>query len=63
MEEGEQVEAYLAVEEVEGIVQCNKCEFWGKMTGYIEHNKDPKFIKFVCPECDTIELVRNPEAL
>lgn len=49
-------------EEVEGIVQCHHCNYWGKMLGYLEFN-DPKFIKFVCPECQAIERVVNPEAL
>lgn len=47
-------------EEVYGMVQCNHCKYWGRMDGVIEHH-DKKWIKFVCPECDALERVRNPE--
>jgi Zn finger protein HypA/HybF involved in hydrogenase expression len=54
------IEAVLQVEQVYGVVQCNECSYWGRMDGWIEPN-DVKFIKFVCPECNSIELVKNPE--
>jgi hypothetical protein len=60
-EDEEELHAFTHIEEVEGIVQCNKCKFWGKMPGYIDQLDDAK-IKFVCPDCNTIEFVKNPEA-
>jgi Zn finger protein HypA/HybF involved in hydrogenase expression len=54
------VEAMAMVEEVYGTVQCNNCQYWGKMEGWIEPN-DKKNIKFVCPKCNALELVTNPE--
>jgi hypothetical protein len=56
------IQATLAVEHVWGTVQCNNCKFWGRMDGYIEPGDD-KFIKFVCPKCNCVERVRNPEAM
>ncbi len=55
------IEARIQTEEVWGMIQCYNCDYRGKMTGYIEHAVDPKKIKFVCPECNTIEVVRNPD--
>jgi Zn finger protein HypA/HybF involved in hydrogenase expression len=54
------IEAILQVEKVWGTVQCNECDFWGRMDGFIEP-QDKRFIKFVCPECSSLELVGNPE--
>lgn len=54
------IEAFEHNEEVGGTIQCQNCSFWGKMTGYIEAD-DRKVIKFVCPECNSLERVRNPE--
>lgn len=56
------IEAFNMNEEVEGVVGCQNCDFWGKMTGWIEAN-DRKVIKFVCPKCRAVEQVKNPEAL
>lgn len=55
-----ELSAVMAVERVFGTVQCNECRFWGKMDGYIEPH-DRKIIKFICPDCNTLELVTNPE--
>lgn len=57
----DEVYAEPQIEEVEGIVQCNACGFWGKMPGYI-NQMDNKIINFVCPECNALEQVKNPEA-
>lgn len=54
------IEAVLQVEEVWGVVQCNECNYWGRMPGFIEPN-DKRFIKFVCGKCNSVELVSNPE--
>jgi len=62
MTDKEPLEAMMMHEQVEGIIQCNNCDFWGKMSGYIEAN-DNKYIKFVCKECNAIELVLNPDKL
>jgi hypothetical protein len=58
----EEFEGFLATEEVCGMVQCfaPNCNFFGKMTGYITA-EDSKFIQFICPECNSIEKVRNPD--
>lgn len=56
----DEVHAIDQTEEVWGVVQCNECTFWGRMDGYIE-STDKRFIKFVCPECKSLELVKNPE--
>lgn len=56
------IEAVHQVEEVYGIVQCNECSFWGRMPGYIEPHDRAK-IKFVCPECNSLEIVANPESV
>jgi Zn finger protein HypA/HybF involved in hydrogenase expression len=56
------IEAILQVEEVVGVVQCNECSFWGRMPGYIEP-PDTRFIKFICPKCNTVETVKNPESI
>jgi Zn finger protein HypA/HybF involved in hydrogenase expression len=54
------IEAMVMNETISGVVNCNNCEYWGKMNGYIEAD-DRKNIKFVCPECNSIEFVRNRE--
>ena len=47
-------------EEVYGTVQCYHCEYWGRMDGFIDPARS-KTISFVCPNCDQIEEVENPE--
>lgn len=54
------IEAWDMNEEVWGVVQCNSCQYWGKMDGVIEAS-DKKWIKFVCPSCSALEKVKNPE--
>lgn len=49
-------------EEVWGVVQCNTCKYWGRMDGIIEFD-NKKVIVFICPQCNSIERVKNPEAL
>lgn len=56
------VPAMIMVEKVVGTVQCNNCSFWGKMDGYIDPD-EKRFIKFICPSCDALEFVTNPEAV
>lgn len=57
-EEDGEVRGYMASEEVQGYVQCNQCEYWGDMTGYIDPDS-PKFVLFLCPICEAIEKVVN----
>lgn len=61
-DEKDMVEALLKTEAVYGTVQCDHCGYWGRMDGYIEP-QDKKRIKFVCPDCNTVEFVSNPEHL
>lgn len=56
----DEIPAILMNEQVWGIVQCNNCEYWGRMEGIIDvQNK--KVIQFICPECSVVEYVDNPE--
>lgn len=54
------IEAFEHNEEVQGIIQCQNCQYWNKMVGYIEYT-DRKVIKFICPKCQSLERVRNPD--
>lgn len=56
------LEGFDRAEEVWGTVQCfnGGCEYFGRMEGVILAD-DKKFINFVCPDCNTIEKVANPE--
>lgn len=54
----DEIEAFNATEKVTGVVQCNNCDYWDAMTGYIDPAK-PKIIQFVCPKCKCIEKVKN----
>jgi hypothetical protein len=65
----EDIEAVSRTEEVWGVVQCNGynddatvCTYWGRMTGYIQPD-NKKVITFVCPECNSVEDIKNPEAI
>lgn len=60
MSDEDVIHAMLMNEEVWGTVQCDNCRYWGRMEGIIEAN-DKRVIKFVCPECNSIEIVDNPE--
>jgi Zn finger protein HypA/HybF involved in hydrogenase expression len=52
------MEAYHRSQQTEAVVQCNFCDYWGLMTGFLDpENKD--VIQFVCPTCDSIEAVTN----
>lgn len=53
-------EAFGMNEDVYGVVQCATCAYWGRMEGVIEWT-DRKLIKFICPDCNAIELVKNPD--
>lgn len=59
MTESEDIKAFVAMEDATGTIQCNNCDYWGEMPGYI-NPESPKFITFVCPKCDVIEKVLNP---
>lgn len=56
------IEAWDRNEEVWGVIQCQQCNYWGKMEGICEAS-DKRWIKFVCPKCSSLERVRNPEYL
>lgn len=60
-EEIVETEALVIMEEATGTIQCNSCDYWGEMTGFI-HPDNPKSIDFVCPECSVVERVINPFA-
>jgi len=38
-------------------VQCNNCDYWGKMEGGPLTEK-PERAVFVCPECDTMNQTK-----
>lgn len=54
------IEAFVRNEQVWGTVQCYGpgCSYFGRMEGIIEGD-NRKLILFVCPECNSIERVRN----
>lgn len=52
--------AYELNEEVWGTLKCYNCGYRGRMEGVIPH-QDKRNIVFVCPECSTIERVKNPD--
>lgn len=56
----DEIEGLLINEQVWGVVQCDNCNYWGRMEGIIDHN-NKKVIQFVCPECTAVEYVKNPE--
>lgn len=56
----DEVFAFPMVEEVYGVVQCFNCDYFGRMDGFIDP-RNKKEINFRCPECEALEVVKNPE--
>ncbi len=57
----EDIEVYEFNEEVEGRLRCYSCGYKGMFQGVIPA-QDKRYINFVCPECNVLERVKNPEA-
>lgn len=56
----DEIQAIIRNEQVWGVVQCDNCNYWGRMEGIID-GQNKKVIQFVCPECTCVEYVNNPE--